>query len=72
MGSVLVLSVSLASGLAADPEGAADLAPAGTLLREPLHLLIDGRRCVQPQTSEMDELRGHRDGGVGGFGTSLR
>ena len=70
MGSVLVLSVSLSRGLAADPEGAADLTPADTLLNEPLHLL-HGRRCVQPQISEM-EIRGRRDGGMSGFRTPLR
>lgn len=69
MGSVPVLSVSLTRGLAADSEGAADLAPADALLSEPLHLRIDSRRCVQPQISEMDKTRGHRC--IGGFGTPL-
>ncbi len=60
MRPVLAFSVSLSRCLAADPEGAADLAPADTLLGEPLHLLIYGRRGVQPQVSESDELRGHQ------------
>ncbi len=54
MGFVIVLYVSLPRGLATDPKGAADLAPADTLLNEPSHLRIHSR----PLRSTSDQRDG--------------